>query len=1094
MSYQEICTLIPTYDLEDFPTDLEESQAESLLNCFAVMWHPLLIANMTQLPSWRRLESEPEIFADRLVFVPTACSWISPDFADRVLENGGTVIEGLVTRDEWIEAIHVVLRNNQPTLYKRPPQHDQEHDFDYVHDDGHSPSVDDQLVLTDPHEAASQLVSDLMIKTRSELLAEAKSESVSEADDAQQIIEETADTQNIPEVVDLSEMLSRLSPDLERDFMALGFAYLQIELLSRQMHHFSSVDDIALRLSASKAAKSALEGDEPAARRGLSRCFELLQDVREIFYPVESYLVDLCLLAPDSDPEKLKAICEQASRKHDREETGEEEPAPGSAYRHPVNFMLSAAELQELDEAQPEACAELATTWNQGKIDFCGGEQLDRPASLLPVESVLWNFNKGHETYERILNQRPKMWARRRFGFSTLLPMLLKRMGYKSALHFALDDGIYPDEEHTRFQWEGADGSFIDTCSRIPMAADSASSFLKFPQRLSESMQGDNVAGVILARYPEEKTPWMEDLRRIAAYAPVLGKFVTWSELFNHKDHYSKQSRYSQKEYLSPVLIQRVAYELSDPISQFREHYGQRAELSRIEWATAIERILRSKPLENAELYELEEAIEAIGPVSELTPPSSWNESQQESESDTDEEKQTEFSVDVRLDKALNGAVQQLASMLAQGAGDRPGSLLFNPLPHSRRTVVFWPEGASLPEVSDVVRAVQGEGPRKVVVVDLPASGFTWLADATSPHPSLPELRFPAVEENILRNEFFEVHINPSTGGIAKIKGMERSPVRLSQQVAYRFPREQEYVFSVDGESKTIQSFYSEPVCRRCDLTATGPVMNEITTETDLYDPVRSLKLARVKQVTRVYRGCKFVDVELELDVKQMPLADPWSNYYGIRFAWNDAGAAVTRSIQHAGFSFQEDRFESTEYIEIAEEENQTTILMPGMPFHRAQGSRMLDTLLITGKESARKFQFRISLDESAAGYALNNYTQPPVLLSEQPGPPASGQSGWFFHFNSRHVQLLRFLPAAPLEEEDSTHAADDRLKYGFCMRVMETSGIKRQLQIKTYRPAQFARQRDYTGRTITELLTTEEGVSVYLSPYEVAEIEIWFG
>ncbi|MEZ6048878.1 MAG: hypothetical protein R3C11_25520 [Planctomycetaceae bacterium] len=81
--------------------------------------------------------------------------------------------------------------------------------------------------------------------------------------------------------------------------------------------------------------------------------------------------------------------------------------------------------------------------------------------------------------------------------------------------------------------------------------------------------------------------------------------------------------------------------------------------------------------------------------------------------------------------------------------------------------------------------------------------------------------------------------------------------------------------------------------------------MNEITTETDLYDPVRSLKLARVKQMTRVYRGCKFVDVELELDIKQMPLADPWNNYYGIRFAWNDSGASITRTIQHAGFGFE---------------------------------------------------------------------------------------------------------------------------------------------------------------------------------------------
>ncbi|MCA9042253.1 MAG: hypothetical protein KDA65_18010, partial [Planctomycetaceae bacterium] len=214
---------------------------------------------------------------------------------------------------------------------------------------------------------------------------------------------------------------------------------------------------------------------------------------------------------------------------------------------------------------------------------------------------------------------------------------------------------------------------------------------------------------------------------------------------------------------------------------------------------------------------------------------------------------------------------------------------------------------------------------------------------------------------------------------------------------------------------------------------------------------------------------------------------------YCLRFAWNDPAAAVTRSIQHAGFSFAEERFESTEYIEIAEDQMQTTLLMPGLPFHRAQGTRMLDTLLIAGKEEARHFKFRISLDEPAAEYALGNYIQPPLLLTNQMGPPASGKSGWFFHFNTRHAQLLRFLPATP-PREDADQELAEKLKYGFCLRLMETSGKKRQLQIMTYRTPVFARQRDFNGRTMTELVTTEESVSVYLSPYEVAEIEIWFG
>ena len=68
--------------------------------------------------------------------------------------------------------------------------------------------------------------------------------------------------------------------------------------------------------------------------------------------------------------------------------------------------------------------------------------------------------------------------------------------------------------------------------ARIPLAADASLSFLRFPDRMSESMDNDHVAAVTLARWPEIKSPFFEDLRRIHSYAPVLGRFVTFSEFF----------------------------------------------------------------------------------------------------------------------------------------------------------------------------------------------------------------------------------------------------------------------------------------------------------------------------------------------------------------------------------------------------------------------------------------------------------------------------------------------------------------------------------------------------------------------------------
>ena len=54
----------------------------------------------------------------------------------------------------------------------------------------------------------------------------------------------------------------------------------------------------------------------------------------------------------------------------------------------------------------------------------------------------MWDFHEGQAVFRRLLNRLPKTWARRRYGFSTLLPQILTKFGYHSALHVALDDDI----------------------------------------------------------------------------------------------------------------------------------------------------------------------------------------------------------------------------------------------------------------------------------------------------------------------------------------------------------------------------------------------------------------------------------------------------------------------------------------------------------------------------------------------------------------------------------------------------------------------------------------------------------------------------
>ena len=73
-----------------------------------------------------------------------------------------------------------------------------------------------------------------------------------------------------------------------------------VEMLTRQLRYMSNLDEVSFRSATVAAAKAAVAGDQATARErpaaGLRRC---CTNAREYFYPVESHLLDLTLVARD---------------------------------------------------------------------------------------------------------------------------------------------------------------------------------------------------------------------------------------------------------------------------------------------------------------------------------------------------------------------------------------------------------------------------------------------------------------------------------------------------------------------------------------------------------------------------------------------------------------------------------------------------------------------------------------------------------------------------------------------------------------------------------------------------------------------------
>jgi alpha-mannosidase len=126
------------------------------------------------------------------------------------------------------------------------------------------------------------------------------------------------------------------------------------------------------------AAKAALQGDRVAAETHLRYCFEMLLEARERFYPVNCYLIDLCLVISRLADEHLSRLLAQPT---------------------PCNLLATAEDWQTIAKEHPDLVAAVKSGWHDGRVEVVGGEYREAATPLLAVHSLIWQFRKGQATY-----------------------------------------------------------------------------------------------------------------------------------------------------------------------------------------------------------------------------------------------------------------------------------------------------------------------------------------------------------------------------------------------------------------------------------------------------------------------------------------------------------------------------------------------------------------------------------------------------------------------------------------------------------------------------------------------------------------------
>ena len=95
----------------------------------------------------------------------------------------------------------------------------------------------------------------------------------------------------------LDAPLPVVDADLAADFLALGYAHYVTETITVNIRYMNSLDEAGLERELLAAARAACSGEKDEAHARLQAAFDLMHTAREYYYPSESYLLDLTLVA-----------------------------------------------------------------------------------------------------------------------------------------------------------------------------------------------------------------------------------------------------------------------------------------------------------------------------------------------------------------------------------------------------------------------------------------------------------------------------------------------------------------------------------------------------------------------------------------------------------------------------------------------------------------------------------------------------------------------------------------------------------------------------------------------------------------------------
>lgn len=781
------------------------------------------------------------------------------------------------------------------------------------------------------------------------------------------------------------------------------------------------------------ASTATAEASPPAAaepalsfRDVLKSAAERLLSAREVLYPVAIHLLDLVVLD---------------------EKTLDQPWPPSFPAGNPVNVLASAALLEKLSAEHPEKWAELRQRVQDGQVEVIGGQYAEREDPYLPLDSQLWNIRRGLEVAHELLGQEVRVFGRRRFGYHPQLPLLLTTNGIQRALFLTFDEtsGL-PHYTSCVVAWPSPDGKQVDAFVRAPLHAHDPQTFFNLGNSWYKTTREDHTATLCLSHTGQPPCAWYGDLMELARLAPMFGQWTTFSRYFETVMPGEHPSAPGADDFHSDYLGERVEAHRTDPVSAFARHVRQRRRVDACWTYAALHHALgggdQLSPL-LPRLRDLENTLENAAPSSPAAAPE------------------------------LDVLEQQITILLADRLQSRsqpnqPGYLLLNPCAFARRVALELEGGAWPLPIQDPVKACQLNGSTLRAVVEVPALGFAWIPrqGPAGTQPMTARIRVADQSSLTLRNEFFEVELDPTTGGLKAIRDHKTRVNRLGQRLVFN-----------PG---------SRMVVKDIQTTLAGPALGEMVASGELLGEQDQV-LAKFKQRFRVWMGRPMLEIRIDLQPVQPPAGYPWHAYFGSRFAWRDERGLLLRAVSGTGYLTTHPRPQSPDFLEIRLARQGTVILPGGLPFHQRHEGRMLDVILVPEGEQTTTFDLGIALDRDMPQQTALGLVSPLAVVPTTKGPPHAGASAWLFHLDAPNLLLTRMIPGA-LEPEKG-----DAARSAVTARLFECGGYSGHAEFRCVRNPTRAAILDARGGFLLSASPSGDAVLLEITPNDLVHLQVEF-